>query len=85
MRNPAFTLTDEQVVNANRARGYAVTLPEGARVMITGVKRDGTPRTYVGTLAGLQGRDSHEIIKINTEDGPKSMNTYNVHRIMGLI
>lgn len=85
MRNPAFTLSDEQIVAGNRARGYVHCLPEGARVQITGVKRDGSLRCFVGTLAGLQGKDSHEVVKIDTADGPKSMNVYNVHTITHLI
>lgn len=78
MRNPAFTLTPEQVAAANTARGQIVTRPEGALVRITGVKRSGAARTYVGTLAGIVGTDSHEAVKIDTLDGPKSMNLYNV-------
>lgn len=85
MRNPAFTLSDEQVIAGNRARGYVHCLPTGARVQVTGVKRDGSARTYIGTLAGLQGRDSHEVVKIDTADGPKSMNVYNVRSIISLI
>jgi hypothetical protein len=85
MRNPAFILSDEQIVAGNRARGYIHCLAEGARVQVSGVKRDGSPRTYTGTLAGLQGRDSHEVVKIDTADGPKSMNVYNVRAIISLI
>jgi len=85
MRNPAFTLSPEQVSNANYARGQVVTRAAGERVILTGLKRDGSLRTYVGTLAGLQGKDSHEVVKIDTADGTKSMNLYNVHTVMGLI
>lgn len=85
MRNPDFTLTDQQVATANVARGQIVTRSTGERVVISGTKRDGSPRAYVGNIVGLVGKDSHEAVIIETADGRKSMNLYNVKDVVGMI
>lgn len=78
MRNPAFTLSNAQVITANYFRGQILSRSLGEWVTVTGVKRDGSERTYVGTLDRLVGKDSHEAVVIETRDGLKSMNLYNI-------
>jgi hypothetical protein len=81
MRNPAFTLSPAQVIAANYFRGQVLSRPQGEWITVSGVKRDGSERTYVGAVEGLVGKDSHEAVVINTRDGRKSMNLYNIRSL----
>ena len=83
MRNPAFTLTDTQIDQANYVRGQVFSRAAGEEVTVSGVKRDGSERTYTGTIVGIVGQDSHEALVLETSQGRKSLNLYNIRRVCG--
>ena len=83
MRNPAFTLSDAQIDRANYVRGQVFSRATGEEVTVAGVKRDGSERVYTGTIVGIVGKDSHEALVIETSEGRKSLNLYNIRRVCG--
>lgn len=80
-RYTAFELTVSQTTRANVARRQITELSAHNAVTVAYVKRDGTDATLTGSVIGIVGTGSHEAVKVETANGPRSANLWSINSV----
>lgn len=81
MRNMPYGLNAAEVLRANTARAILSKMVD-SEVCINYRKRDGSPRIIRGRVVEIVGAGDKEIVKVQTKEGFKSANLWNIFEVM---
>lgn len=84
MRNANYTLDPSHAGKVGAwTRVIRAHAESGKPLRIHFTKRDGSDRIITGPVVEMRGQGSHSVVILDTEEGPRSANLYNILSVGG--